>query len=105
MRLNVELLLLRNRENLVKKREEELQRLCNALENANQKMGNRESAEINQLRKENVKLSQTNLSLLHTVNSKAREHECLKHRNREIEILNDELRRNVAGRNIEIKVV
>jgi hypothetical protein len=101
----VELLLLRNRENLVKKREEELQRLCNALENANQKFGNHDSGDINQVRKENIKLSQTNLSLLHTVNCKAREYECLKHRNREIEILNEELRRNVAGRNIEIKVV
>ena len=55
--------------------------------------------ELKQLRKENMKLYQKNLSLLETINLNSKEFNYLKHQNREYEILNNELRQT-AVRNV-----
>ena len=106
---NMEFILLRNREHLVRIREKELQRLCYAVENISNKNGitttnnnnnnYMNNNELKQLRKENMKLYQKNLSLLETINLNSKEFNYLKHQNREYEILNNELRQT-AVRNV-----
>ena len=96
---NMEFMLLRSREHLVQKREKELQRLCNAVENVSNKNNSANENELETVRRENVKMHQENVRLLQAITSSAKQYNYLKHQNREYEIINNELRRNNVAKN------